>query len=167
MAGRRSRTDSTTSATAAFQATQNSAEFVWPTETVTPMAHPEKQEHAMRIAQQIWASRAPQDWGDFQRTMIAQLAIVSVDLDQLQTMISQTGYVTRKSNSKGNPTVARNPLLDPIVQLSNRQITLSRSLGLTGAPADSKTIANRAAQHNETLSVVENISDLLATPSKA
>ena len=92
---------------------------------------------------------------------------MSVDLDQLQTMISQTGYVTRKSNSKGNPTVARNPLLDPIVQLSNRQITLSRSLGLTGAPADSKTIANRAAQHNETLSVVENISDLLATPSKA
>jgi len=168
MANRRTRTDSTEAATNAFRSVaQNSAEFVWPDQTVSQMVDAKKQAHAMRIAQQIWSSRAPQDWKDFDRTTISQLAITTVDLDELQTQISAEGYVVTKSNSKGNPTTARNPLLDPIVQLQNRQITLSRSLGLSGAPADPKTLANRAAQQKSTLAVVENLDDLLATPAKA
>jgi len=165
MANRRARTDSTTAKTNAFQAAKNPSQFAWPSETVTEMSDPSKQAHAMRIAQQIWTGRAPSDWRDFDRTQIAQLAITTVDLDELQTQISTEGYVTTKPNAKGNPTVARNPLLDPIAQLSNRQITLSRALGLTGTQADGRTVANAAKQQKATLAVVENLSDnLLATP---
>ena len=164
---RRTRTDSTASAAAAFQSAKNPAEFDWPDDTVTPMADAEKQAHAMRIARQIWSSRAPADWRDFDRTQIAQLAITTVDLDELQTQISAEGYVTTKSNAKGNPTIARNPLLDPIVQLQNRQITLARALGLTGSQLDGRTLANAARQNKATLSVVENLDSLLATPAKA
>jgi|GEM_PF-3170014 len=168
MANRRTRTDSTDAAVNAFQAVKNPSELIWPEDTVTPMADPEKQDHAMRIARQIWTSRAPADWKDFDRTQIAQLAITTVDLDELQTMISKVGYVTRKKGGKGQDVIARNPLLDPIVQLQNRQITLARSLALTGAHIDGRTASNAAKQQKATLAVVENLDgDLLATPAKA
>mgnify|MGYP006863215067 CR=1 FL=1 len=160
---RKHRSDSVTSAAEAFRKT--GASFVWPVDTVSKMADAAKQEHAQRIADQIYQSRAEADWRPFDATQIAQLAIVTVDLDILQTMISQTGYVTRKEGSKGQQVLARNPLLDPIVQLQNRQITLARSLALTGAQTDSRSVANAAKTQAKAQGTIDAMDDLLARPN--
>lgn len=163
MTNRRQRSDSTTAAADSFRKAGTS--FVWPDDTVTPMTDPAKQAHAMRIADQVWQSRAPTDWRPFDSTQIAQLAITTVDLDELQTMISRTGYVTRKAGSKGQPVLARNPLLDPIIQLQGRQISLARSLALTGAQTDSRTVANNAREQHAAQQIADGLDDLLARPN--
>ena len=160
---RKSRSDSVTAATDAFR--KAGASFVWPVDTVSKIVDEDKQGHAQRIADQIYQSRAAADWRPFDATQIAQLSIVTVDLDILQTMISQTGYVTRKEGSKGQQVLARNPLLDPIVQLQNRQITLARSLALTGAQTDGRTVANGAKAQASAQSTIDDLDDLLARPN--
>ena len=144
MAPRKQRTDTVTGLVAAAQEAKKEASFVWPDDLVTPMAEPDKQAHAQRIAEQYWLSRSERDWRPGDGALLAQLAITSTDLDTLQTEISVEGYVLEKEGSKGQPVLAKNPKLDAISMLQNRQVSLLRSLSLTGGAKDNRVIANSA-----------------------
>jgi hypothetical protein len=144
MPPRKQRSDSVTGLVAAAQEAKKEVSFTWPADLVTPMADPDKQAHAQRIAEQYWLSRSERDWRPGDGALLAQLAITSTDLDTLQSEISVEGYVLEKEGSKGQPVLAKNPKLDAISMLQNRQVSLLRSLSLTGTQSDSRTTANNA-----------------------
>lgn len=124
--------------------------FTWPADEVTPLPDPDKQARAQAIADRLWTARASRDWRQFDRVLIAQLALTTAELDGIQTLISKTGYVVGQPGKNGKTQYTRSPLLDPLQALQNRQITLSRALGVTGAQgADSRTVAASAQRVND------------------
>jgi hypothetical protein len=134
----------------------------WPEDAVSRMVRPEDDAIATRIFDRIATSRAKRDWRLFDSAMIAELAVVTVELDKLMLLVQKSGWVTSKQGRSGT-VLTRTPLLDPIQHLSTRQINLSRALRITGLPTDARTVANAAVREKDIVPFGGPVS-LLAQP---
>lgn len=136
---RRERSDSIPAAVAAARATKDGIR--WP-DVVEPLSSPEQQAKALKVFAMIGESRAIQDWrvrpGDI--VLAAQLAKITVMCDELTATIEREGWVVP---SPKNPAQSiRNPAIDAVGQLSQRQLALNRMLA--NGPSDRRTVTNNA-----------------------
>ena len=158
------RTHSNTVEAAVQDFRDSAGRFTWPEDEVTPLPDETKQARAQKIADRLFTARAPRDWREFDRVLIAQLALTTAELDGIQSLISRSGYVVGKEGRNGKTQYTRSPLLDPLQALQNRQITLSRALGVTGVQgADSRTVAASARRVNDFRS--PKVSETKAAPA--
>jgi hypothetical protein len=137
---RRPRSDSISASLAAHRAQRDGVPITWPTDAVTPLPNPADAERAMLIFERILSARAPEDHRDFDAVLAASLANCSIELDKLNSLVARAGWVVGGAGRNGDK-ITRSPLLDPITHLTQRQLALARSLGLSGLPTDAKVIA--------------------------
>jgi hypothetical protein len=114
----------------------------WPELEVSRLPRAEDEERAQAIVDRISSSRALEDWRQHDPVLIAQLAVVQVELDKIMVQLSAEGWTTLGGKHRSTP--VRSPLIGPARHLATRSLALARALGITGEPADADTVANRA-----------------------
>lgn len=164
---RKPRSDSLQSELAAHARAATSTGFDWGSTNIAPIDDPELAEIAMRVANDIYASRAADDWSYVDMTLISQLANVTVELDRCEQELRACGYLLTKAGKSGLVQV-RHPLTDILSYLSGRQAKLITQLSLA-TKVDKATLQNgaslqRSAQATRTLPNGQqvNASSLLA-----
>lgn len=165
MSNRRQRSDSVDAAIRAMADTKKRIE--WPSLEVSRLPVKEDADRAQMIFDRISTSRAPDDWRQHDPILAANLANTTVELDKLLTQVAQNGWVIPAG--KHGTQMTRTPLLDPIQHLTNRQLALSRALGLTGAPTDSVTVEKNAKGARKAAAALQGddeLSSLLARPDR-
>lgn len=136
---RRARSDSSYAAVQAFRAPKS---LEWPSLEVTRLPAEADDKRAQAIFDRIATSRAPGDWRQHDPVLIAQLAIVQVQLDSTMQILATEGWTTL--GGKTGMTPIRSPHVDIAQHLSTRALALSRALGITGDPIDSRTVRKNA-----------------------
>lgn len=138
---RRARADSVSSAVAAYQKAK--VTFTWPSEISHLSALPD-QRRADSIYQKILLARSPDDWRECDLPIAAQLATATVLADKLLSEVERDGFTI--ASPKNPAQRLRNPALDGLQMIGARQLSLQRMLGLSGPPADRKTIEKNSRQ---------------------
>ena len=153
---RKLRSDSITAQIAMAQT--SSIQFEWP-ETWDLPDDPAKAERAKLVADDIWSCRPPSEWSAAERSLIAELAIVTADLAAIQKILSDSNYLVKREGKGGRMVASRSPLLDPAQHLSTRKLALSRSLGLTGSAANPRGAGARAQVFNQMMDGTDGVDD--------
>ena len=136
---RRQRSDSTSAAVKAF--TDTKVTHSWPSE-ISRLSDPDDQRKADSLFQKILLARAVLDWRECDLPVAAQLATATVLADRLLTEVERDGFTIA---SPKNPAIRlRNPALDGLQMIGARQLSLTRMLGLSGPPADARTIGKNS-----------------------
>jgi len=156
---RRARTDSTAAAVEAFKAAGRRE--TWPETEVDRMSRPEDQERADAIFARILTARASKDFREHDLILAAQLAVTEVDLAKVQSQLDRFGYMTTNAGKNGNR-LSRSPLVDVWQALTNRQIQLIRSLGLSGVGTDLRQVNNAAKLERDAREISNPSNSLLA-----
>ena len=155
---RKLRSDSVDAQVQAYR--RGSETFEWPSHMLIPEG---KNDTVMGIALAVFATRDPADWqapADF--ATIAEYALVSADLAEVQHQVSSEGYAVPKMGSKGQIVHARHPLLDGLTHLRTSRQNLARALGLT-AKVEPRETPKRGKAFNELVGHKSNVaSSLLA-----
>ena len=155
---RKIRSDSVDEQVQAYR--RGSETFEWPSHMIIPDG---KDDVVMGIALSVFATRDPADWqahADF--ATIAEYALVSADLAEVQHQVSTEGYAIAKEGSKGQTVHARHPLLDGLTHLRTSRQNLARALGLT-AKVEPRETAKRGKDFNKLVGHKGNVaSSLLA-----
>jgi hypothetical protein len=133
---RRQRSDSIEAGVKAIRDTSRRLE--WP-EEITHLIDPAERARALALFQRILEARHIDDWRSADLPLVSQLANATVMSDRLLAEIDQVGFTV--SSPKNPEQKLRNPSLDGLQMISARQLALSRMLGLSGLPSDSKTIS--------------------------
>ena len=146
MAPRRQRADSLTAQVAAHQ--QQAGVFEWP-DVVDLPDDEDKARRCLQIADDVFATRAPDDWRDSDPLLIAEFCIVSVDLNEHQSELTNSGYFHEVAGRNGRTVVATNPRVDVVHRLSSRRSKLAGVLALTSISGlgHSRTIGRNAQEH--------------------
>lgn len=123
---------------------ENQPRIEWPT---VVKQHRMKRERL--IAQEIFAgilgTRSYRDWTKPHIEMAARLANVNVQADIIFDRLTREGFTQTGTGSKGQDVTARNPLHDVWLGLSKQSVSMAQKLGLSGLPADRRTIHNHAS----------------------
>ena len=155
---RKIRSDSVDAQVQAYR--RGSETFEWPSHMIIPDG---KEDVVMGIALSVFATRDPADWqahADF--ATIAEYALVSADLAEVQHQVSTEGYAIAKEGSKGQTVHARHPLLDGLTHLRTSRQNLARALGLT-AKVEPRETSKRGKDFNKLVGHKSNVaSSLLA-----
>lgn len=140
---RKPRSDSLQAELVAHQKVTTLKGFDWASTNIAQIDDIELAEIAMRVANDIYASRAAEDWSYVDLTLISQLANVTVELDRCEQQLRACGYLLEKEGKSGVVQV-RHPLTDILSYLSGRQAKLITQLALA-TKVDKATLQNGAS----------------------
>ena len=103
----------------------------------------------LALCDDVWLGRDPRDWRETVSNIIAEFALVSIDLSETQTVLSECNYLITKEGRGGREIQTRHPLMDAAQHLTTRRMSLARSLALTGAAATPRNVRQRSVEMAE------------------
>lgn len=139
---RKLRSDSLTAQVETTQTAMAEIAFEWPGSWDLP-EDAEKRAKVLALCDDVWNGRDPRDWRETDGNIIAEFALVSIDLSETQTILSECNYLIEKEGRGGKIIKTRHPLMDAAQHLTTRRMALARSLALTGAAATPRNVRQR------------------------
>lgn len=130
---------------------QGAAGVTWPA-AIDKMPRPADQARAEAIFEATAACRAYDDWRPSDWLLLAQFSVATTMLETLVAKIDSEGWTIEKEGRNGNLHSVKNPALDGLTHCTSRQLQLYRALGLTGAVADRRVVANAARRQGAGMS---------------
>jgi len=118
--------------------------FEWPGSWDLPQDEA-KRAKVLALCDDVWNGRDPRDWRETDSNIVAEFALVSIDLAETQAVLSECNYLITKEGRGGREIQTRHPLMDAAQHLTTRRMALARSLALTGAAATPRNVRQRGA----------------------
>ena len=145
---RKLRSDSLTAQVETAQTAMAEIAFEWPGSWDLPQDEA-KRAKVLALCDDVWLGRDPRDWRETDSNIIAEFALVSIDLSETQTVLSEYNYLITKEGRGGREIQTRHPLMDAAQHLTTRRMSLARSLALTGAAATPRNVRQRSVEMAE------------------
>lgn len=139
---RKLRSDSLTAQVETAQTAMAEIAFEWPGSWDLPQDEA-KRAKVLALCDDVWLGRDPRDWRETDSNIIAEFALVSIDLSETQTVLSECNYLITKEGRGGREIQTRHPLMDAAQHLTTRRMALARSLAITGAAATPRNVRER------------------------
>ena len=133
--------------TMAKDARKADARFSWPLTWQLPEDEA-KRNLVLLTCDDIFACRPVTEWSALELSLIAEIALITTDLAEIQQTLSAAGYLTHREGKGGREVATRHPLLDVAQHLSTRRTSLARSMSLTGSATNPRGAGARAQVFN-------------------
>jgi len=154
MAGRKSRSDSTTAAVQGFTGAIDSVPM--------PQGVELRSDEERVIWDQFTRARAREDWRDMDLLLLAKVVRMEADIRKHQEDVDTQGWIVE--NQRG--TQIPNPLVAIIDTIERRQMAVIRSMSLNQQANDPRTVNGKAKQNTQSRNTIDAISGsgLIAMP---
>ena len=154
MAGRKSRSDSTTAAVQGFTGAIDSVPM--------PQGVELRSDEERVIWDQFTRARAREDWRDMDLLLLAKVVRMEADIRKHQEDVDAQGWIVK--NQRG--TQIPNPLVAIIDTIERRQMAVIRSMSLNQQANDPRTVNGKAKQNTQSRNTIDAISGsgLIAMP---
>ena len=154
MAGRKSRSDSTTAAVQGFTGAIDSVPM--------PQGVELRSDEERVIWDQFTRARAREDWRDMDLLLLAKVVRMEADIRRHQEDVDAQGWIVE--NQRG--TQIPNPLVAIIDTIERRQMAVIRSMSLNQQANDPRTVNGKAKQNTQSRNTIDALSGsgLIAMP---
>ena len=154
MAGRKSRSDSTTAAVQGFTGAIDSVPM--------PQGVELRSDEERVIWDQFTRARAREDWRDMDLLLLAKVVRMEADIRKHQEDVDAQGWIVE--NQRG--TQIPNPLVAIIDTIERRQMAVIRSMSLNQQANDPRTVNGKAKQNTQSRNTIDALSGsgLIAMP---
>ena len=154
MAGRKSRSDSTTAAVQGFTGAIDSVPM--------PQGVELRSDEERVIWDQFTRARAREDWRDMDLLLLAKVVRMEADIRKHQEDVDAQGWIVK--NQRG--TQIPNPLVAIIDTIERRQMAVIRSMSLNQQANDPRTVNGKAKQNTQSRNTIDALSGsgLIAMP---